>query len=485
MSISAALSNALSGLTAVSRGTEVISSNLANKLTPGYGARELILSSRSLIGNGGGVKIEGVARLVPAALLADNRIASSSLGYSSTLHRFSATMESAAGTAQQGDSLTNILTAFDSALATAAASPDSEVRLQSAVKAADALANKINSIAMELQKARTIADKGIENDVSRLNSALGEVARLNRLVTIAQAKGQDASSLIDARQATIDSISDIIPIQEIPRAGGTVALFTKGGAPLLDGMKPAEIGFRAASIVTPQMSVSSGQLGTLIIDGVELTQGQMVMFKGGSLEANLKLRDEIAPEYQAALDSIAKDLYDRMADPAVDPTLSSGDAGLFTDRQFALDPANLLGFANRISLNNAVNPAKDGQLWRMRDGIQASQAGSVGNSSTLSRMKDALTDPRPTPGDQTGANRTLLRGAMDILSQFASDRLRAETSLQHDKAYANTMQASLLAHGVDSDKEMENLLQLEKAYAANAKAIQALTDMLDTILRIK
>ncbi|MDN3713035.1 flagellar basal body rod C-terminal domain-containing protein [Paracoccus cavernae] len=42
----------------------------------------------------------------------------------------------------------------------------------------------------------------------------------------------------------------------------------------------------------------------------------------------------------------------------------------------------------------------------------------------------------------------------------------------------------MLAHGVDSDKEMETLLQLERSYAANAKVIQAVNDMLDSILRI-
>ncbi len=43
---------------------------------------------------------------------------------------------------------------------------------------------------------------------------------------------------------------------------------------------------------------------------------------------------------------------------------------------------------------------------------------------------------------------------------------------------------SLLADGVDSDREMEMLLQLEKAYSANAKVIQVVDEMLDQILRI-
>jgi len=47
MSITSALSNALSGLTVASRGAQVVSSNVANALTDGYGVRELSLTPGS------------------------------------------------------------------------------------------------------------------------------------------------------------------------------------------------------------------------------------------------------------------------------------------------------------------------------------------------------------------------------------------------------------------------------------------------------
>ncbi|AGT11311.1 flagellar hook-associated protein FlgK [Paracoccus aminophilus] len=482
MSISAALSNAISGLTAVSRGAEVVSSNLANALTPGYAARELQLSSRTLIGNGGGVKVEGVLRLVPAEIVADNRIANSRFGYSDTLNSLHVTMESAFGTANQDDSLTSIITAFDSALIFAAAAPENDVRLQGVVDAAKDLSNKINSIAMELQKARTISEKSIENDVNRLNSALGEVARLNRLVTIAQAKGQDASSLIDARQSTLDSISDIIPIKEIPRSGGAISLFTQGGATLLDGSEPIKVTFTAHVVVTPQMSAAAGQLGFLSIDGVSLTESQMVMFKGGSLEANFLTRDRLIPEYQSGLDKLASDLYHRLADPSVDLSLQSGDPGLFADRQAAFDPQNTLGFSSRISISIIVDETQGGHLWKVRTGLQASAPGPVSDSSLLNRIQSAFSSTSSTPGN--GQAQSIFKSASDLLSAAATNRVRAETGRQHDSTYRDTVKASLLSHGVDRDKEMAQLLQLEKNYAANAKVIQAIGAMLDEILRI-
>ncbi|MEL7027010.1 MAG: flagellar basal body protein, partial [Pseudomonadota bacterium] len=46
MSISTSLSSALSGLTATSRAAELVSSNISNALTEGYGRRELATSAR-------------------------------------------------------------------------------------------------------------------------------------------------------------------------------------------------------------------------------------------------------------------------------------------------------------------------------------------------------------------------------------------------------------------------------------------------------
>ena len=41
-----------------------------------------------------------------------------------------------------------------------------------------------------------------------------------------------------------------------------------------------------------------------------------------------------------------------------------------------------------------------------------------------------------------------------------------------------------MADGVDSDAEMQKLLEYEQAYAANARVIQAIEEMMDQILRL-
>ena len=54
MGITNALNNAVSGLNAVARAADVVSSNVSNALTDGYARRQLHLSSQTLGGDGAG-----------------------------------------------------------------------------------------------------------------------------------------------------------------------------------------------------------------------------------------------------------------------------------------------------------------------------------------------------------------------------------------------------------------------------------------------
>ncbi|HOP20284.1 MAG TPA: flagellar basal body protein, partial [Amphiplicatus sp.] len=67
MSISSALNNATTGLSAASKRADIVSSNIANALTPGYSKRDLSVSERILGSEGAGVIVNGVVRASDAA----------------------------------------------------------------------------------------------------------------------------------------------------------------------------------------------------------------------------------------------------------------------------------------------------------------------------------------------------------------------------------------------------------------------------------
>lgn len=485
MSLSSAISNALSGLTATTRGTELVSTNISNKSVAGYARRELDLSSRVYSGNGGGVSLDGVRRTVSAGLLADSRLAQAGAAKLGTIATFHATIENAFGTGDSAGSLSGRVAALDAALTSAAARPDNDIRLAGIADAATALADTINGISQEIENARTDAEKAISSDVIRLNTALERIANLNRQITVFSARGEDASSLIDARQASIDELAGIVPIQEVARENGRVALFTKGGITLLDGQVPARIQYDAVTPVTADMSLANGDLASISINGMALNQAEMAMLAGGTLSANFEIRDNLAPEYQRQIDAAAHELYSRFADPAVDPTLAAGQAGLFTDNQAAFLPSNEIGLASRLAVTRLIDPSQGGALSRLRAGLGAAGAGDQGDATVIGNMRNALAASRPPASSSVSATaRTMLSFTSELASRAASQRIRSDASLQQGRTHAESVKTALLAQGVDTDTEMEALLSLERSYAANAKVLQTVNDMLDQILRL-
>lgn len=484
MSIANALNNAISGLTATSRSAEVVSSNLANALTPGYSRREIALSPRVLAGNGGGVHVDGVSRIISDTVLADYRLSNAAFAKSSVTFNFYSDVEAAIGAPQDSGSLSSLISEMETALIAATSRPDSQVRLRSVSESAQRLATKINTISTSIQNTRTNADRLIEGQVTTLNNSLAEVARLNRQIIVEKANNRDTASLEDARRAVVDSISSIVPVREVPRENGRIALFTQSGAVLLDGKSPTKLSYTLTGQMTPDIDNSSPQLGRLSIDGVEASQADMGLFSGGSLSELFNLRDNYAPSAQTIIDSLARELHDRFADPTIDSTIAAGGSGLFVDAEGPIDAATQRGLAQRLRVNPAVDESQGGEVSRIRDGIYALTEGDTGDSARLEKLRQAMSTSLPFNSDLASGSGSIGTFASALLSDVSSRRLSNETLRTHDLTLQTSLQDALLADGVDSDREMEMLLQLEKAYAANAKVIQVVDEMLDQILRI-
>jgi flagellar hook-associated protein 1 FlgK len=241
MSISSALSSALSGLTATSRMAEVAASNVSNALTEGYARREVGLASRVIGMTGVGVSVTGVTRHVDRAVLHDLRLSSASLGSRDTTKEFLLQIEKTLGTADLESSLTGRIAGFEKALIEAAARPESEARLASVVDAARWLTQGLQDVSTQIQQSRQAADASIGQQVDQMNSALAGVAEINLKIRAATVAGRDTTALMDQRQQLIDQIAGAVPLREVAHDNGQIALFTMGGAVLLDG-RPSVLG---------------------------------------------------------------------------------------------------------------------------------------------------------------------------------------------------------------------------------------------------
>lgn len=482
MGISTALNNALSGLSATSRTAEVISTNLANALTEGYAAREVTLSTRDITG---GVRVQGIERQKDQALAADLRLATSEKAGANTRAEFLQGIERIIGLPGEAQSLSDRLAAFEASFVSAATKPEDENRLNVVLDRANKLAEAMNSVSGAIQTARGRADAEIGQLVGQVNTALGQLAKINRTVVSANTSGQSVANLLDQRDQILAQLSEAVPVRSVPRDNGAIAVFTTGGAILLDGTA-ATLEFTASNVVAPHMTGDNGLLSGLTINGVAVpARGDGSPIEGGRLAALFDARDGLAVEAQRNLDAVARDLMERFEAPGPDPTLSPGEAGLFTDAGAAFDPADEVGLAGRLSINALADPEQGGELWRLRDGLNAGSPGPAGDSSLLRAMGEAMSVPRSlATGDLGGSARSLSDHIGALVSRIGQERLAQEQSL----SFANARHAELsdmqALNAVDSDEQLQRLLQVEQAYSANARLIETINTMMDRLLRI-
>ncbi len=482
MSIGGTLSSALSGLSASAKAAELVSSNIANATTPGYARRLLNVTSRTVGSSGQGVQISGVTRSVDLPLLADRRLAQSVASDADARAAFFQRLERALGTPDQASSINGRTAAFEAAMTAAAAQPQSEPRLAAVLSSAKALAAQIGLASKDVQSARTVANNEIAKDIRSLNASLDRVVKLNVQIRRGGGMGQDTAALQDQRQQLVDQISSIVPLRQIEQNDGSISLYTPHGAVLVDGVA-AVFGFSGGTSVNPYMTNGSGLAGLTLNGNPIATSGDRSVILGGSLSAHFAVRDEMGVKAQEQLDALARDLVERFSDSGLDTTRAPGDPGLFTDNGTAFDTLNEVGLSQRLKLNAAADPEQGGALWRLRDGLGATAPGAVGNTALLGAMRSALTQQRePVSGGFMPGERSFSTFTSDLLSSAATDKLNAEGEQAYARTRLETFTAMEAENGVDTDQEMQSLLQIEQAYAANAKVIQAVGDMIQRLL---
>lgn len=481
MSLSLALSSAMSGLALSSRGTQVVSDNIANAHTEGYAVRTLNQTSRVLGQTGSGVMITGVSRQVNHALLAELRGAASHTAHDAVLGGFWQRFETEFGLPGEAGSLSQNLSRLGAALQQASQNPDQNSSLQQVTQSASAIARSIAGLQDRLQLERDDADAAILREITTVNQSLENIAELNRKIQSQTLLGGSPAALIDARQHLVDEISARIPVREFMRDDGRIMLMAQDGSILVD-REAAQFDFARSVQPGPADRVENGALSAISLNGHELRPGN-AMFETGQIGALLQIRDIDGPLAQQQLDLVAFDLVNRFADQTVDPSLAPNQFGLFSLEGLAGLPGEVTGIAGQLRVNPLLDPAQGGETWRLRAGMNAPAPGDVLDNAILNRMAQALDAPRALAGT-SGAKRSASLHASNLLSDVARSRLDVEQQGTFNAARYASLREAFSAEGVDTDAELSKLLRLEQAYSANARVLSTVDAMMRTILEI-
>ncbi|WP_171206390.1 flagellar hook-associated protein FlgK [Ruegeria sp. HKCCA0235A] len=483
MNMSTALNNALGGLTAASRGAAVVSGNIANALTPGYARRSLELATSPISGNG--VRTVGVIRHQDPVLTANRRSSDAELAFRSDVSDFHARFEQLVGSPDDGPSLSTRLSSLENAFITAASLPDSIERLDQVARSARDLTNELNAASEGVRQARSDADRKIGAQINTLNQTLKDIEDLNAKIPAIQNSGGDIGALLDQRHVLIDQVNTLIPVNVVPRANDQVSLYSEGGLILLEGTA-SEFTFSTTGETKSHMTVANGLLSGLEMNGNPVrTSGDNAQIRGGALMAQFTIRDDLAVEAQGQLDTVARDLIERFETPGLDSSALATDPGLFTDDGNRFDPASVVGLASRISLNSTVDPDNGGDSWKLRAGLGAATPGDPGQAAQLRAFGNILNDARPVPGGLFGTGNMRAAELTEALLSKAGAHAHAA---DQRKTFANSFQQQMAqieaAQGVDTDQELQRLMQVEQTYAANARVISVVDELMETLLRL-
>ncbi len=482
-SISSALSNATSGLRATQRRAELVSNNIANALTPGYSRREIVVNERGING-GGGVIIDGVKRADDPVLTRERRGAESVVAREQLVAETHTTFNNALGDPEDPFSFFAQYSNLESSLRSLANTPESIPLQDQVLQSAKTLTNSFNDLSTKTQDLRLSSDQAIARAVNDTNAALNEIVELNTEISALEVGGQDASSLKDQRKRLIDQISDVIPVKEIKREFGRVDIMTDQGV-FLVSETARQIDFNPAFSMDASVSFGGGGLSGLSVEGVDITPGVGSMGPTqGAIAGHFEIRDEIAPDFQTKIDALARDLIERFE--GIDATLPPGSPGLFTDAGGVFDPLNEVGLAGRIAVNTIIDPSQGGDTTLLRDGFGAAGPGPSGNATFIRTMLDSLTELRTPPvGAEVSGQQSAAGLAASFTSRIGSSSVIADRTLATSSARATGLaDAELAVTAVDTDAELQQLLEIEQAYAANARVIQTAEQMLQTLMEL-
>ena len=502
MSLDLALSVARSGLRLLDRQMARAADDIANVGTEGHTRKVLNGTALTANGSGIGVRSLAIARDVDLALIAASERASSEASAASLSEQLLSGVESVHGRPGDSDSLSGRLAELRSGFVLLQEAPADSNRRSGALEAARGVAAQFNTVATAIGDARQMAQDALVDEVAAVNAALNDVARLTLDIRREIASGRGAAALEDQRDQAIAIVSQSLEVKVIRRTSGEVTLVARGGLVLpLDESR--------AALTIDQVTVGAGAYHGGGLPGVMLgAQDVTRQLVGGRMAAAAEARDTILPRMQAELDLAATHVAQRFQAQGL--TLFTDAAGTVPDVTLPYSGSGQIGFASAMRVNQAV--LDDPTL--IRDGTDAvvglpggptaftpnPAGGPAGFSTMVNRVLDFVFGTTQAPGvahiaipttglGPDGTLGTSLSGLV-TLEDYASALVAQQTLLRADATGRRT-QAEALGEvlatrlsersGVDVDKEVAAMVELQMAYGVNARVISTIQAMWDAL----
>ena len=504
MSLDSALAISTGGLANISAQLAVISQNVANANTPDYAREVATQTSLTAQGLGMGVSRGPTARDIDLQVQTDLFRQDSAVAGLQTKQSALQRIDAVQGTPGGGTDLSSLLGKVQDSFSTLSQDPSSQTQQAQVVNSATNLVSQINTLATTYATVRQTAQDGVVADVATLNTTLGTIGSLSTQIVSGKAQGQSTAGLENQRDAAMHTLSQLIDVNFLKQSNGDVLAVTAGGTTLPIHAAAPPFQTNAATIGAGSFYPGGG-VPPVTLNGIDVT----AQLTGGTLGANIALRDSIVPSYQATLDQFSQTLSDRFQQQGL--TLFSDPTGTVPAAVGVPVQSGYVGYSQTIQVNPAVlsapNLVRDGTdtIAGSASGASAftpnppgGPAGVTGlisrvlNFALGSQVQAGVAQP-PPPTNGLGPSGTLnapfapppdlASFATNLVGAQAQDSATATSDLSTEKSVQTALQTNLSTRAsVNIDTEMGAMVQLQNAYGANARVISAIQTLWTQLL---
>jgi flagellar hook-associated protein 1 FlgK len=345
MSLSSALSIAMSGLSANQTALSIVTSNVANAQTAGYVARSATQVEVSNGNSGDSVAVTGVSRLVDQYVQSQLRTESAGAGYADQMSSTLTQLQNVYGTPGDTGTLETAYNNFTSALQALQTTNGGASAQNAALTAAQALAQQLNTTTTGIQSLRTNAEQDIGTSVTTANNLMTQIAQLNTQLQGMKSTDQAAATLMDQRDSAIDQLSSLMDLKVVTDSTTNQAsVYTSSGVQLVSGQQASTLTFNAQGTLNANTVWNSnptksgvGDLSVQLPNGATIDMVANKSLTSGRIAADLNLRDNVLVQAQSQVDQLAATLSSSVSDQTTAGTaVTSG-----TQAGFNLDLTNV------------------------------------------------------------------------------------------------------------------------------------------------
>jgi flagellar hook-associated protein 1 len=505
MNLTSALSIATGGVANINAQLALVSQNVANASTPGYAVETGTQQSLTADGIGLGVHTGPAQRQIDQALNDSLTAQNASVSGLATTQSALQSIDAVLGSVGQGNDVGSLLGQLQSQFSTLLTDPSNQATQSAVVSAAGTLASGINNLSTAYTQQRQAAQTSLVAGVATLNQTLQTIGNLSDRIIAATPTGNGVADLQNQRDAAIQTLSGLLSVKTLQQPNGDVLLYTANGTQLPTHGSEAPVSIAAGS-TQPGSFYPGGGLPGIMLNGTDVTAGMT----GGTIGANLTLRDKTLPAHQAELDEFAVNLTSRFAAQGL--TLFTDASGAVPNQGGSPAQSGYVGYAATIQVNPAVltqpSLVRDGTGTIPGSALGASaftpnpSTGPSGFTTMIARVLDfALGGDAQTGVPQPAFNATGLGADGTLTASFAGSSSLANyaadlTATQSAQSASVTSQLtteqsvqSVLTNqvsaisGVSIDSEVSKMVALQNAYSANARVISVAQSMFSAILQ--